>query len=77
MAHILIIDDDRSLLELLSGYLEQQGYEVTVAPSGQTGLTVFSEAGADLVLLDVTMPGSMAGRCWPGCERRRTSPSSC
>jgi two-component system KDP operon response regulator KdpE len=57
MAHILIIDDDRSLLELLSGYLEQQGYEVTVAPSGQTGLTVFSEAGADLVLLDVTMPG--------------------
>ena len=57
MARILIIDDDRSLLELLSGYLEHQGYDVTPAASGQAGLAVFSDQGADLVLLDVTMPG--------------------
>ena len=57
MARILIIDDDRSLLELLSGYLERQGYEVATASSGQVGLTTFAESGADLVLLDVTMHG--------------------
>jgi two-component system KDP operon response regulator KdpE len=56
-ARILIIDDDRSLLELLSGYLERQGYDVTTAPSGQAGLAIFSDQGADLVILDVTMPG--------------------
>ncbi len=57
MARVLIIDDDRSLLELLSGYLERQGYEIATAPSGQIGLSLFSDGGADLVLLDVTMHG--------------------
>jgi len=57
MARILIIDDDSSLLELLSGYLAQQGYEVATASSGQTGLTTFADQRADLVLLDVTMHG--------------------
>jgi two-component system KDP operon response regulator KdpE len=57
MARILIIDDDRSLLELLSGYLERQAYDVTTAASGQLGLTIFADQGADLVILDVTMPG--------------------
>jgi two-component system KDP operon response regulator KdpE len=57
MAHILIIDDDRSLLELLSGYLEGQGFEATPAETGQAGLSALSDVGADLVLLDVTMPG--------------------
>ena len=57
MARILVIDDDRSLLELLSGYLERQAYDVTTAASGQLGLTIFADQGADLVILDVTMPG--------------------
>lgn len=57
MAQILLIDDDRSLLELLSGFLERQDHEVFTAPSGQIGLAQFSDVGADLVVLDVTMPG--------------------
>lgn len=57
MAHILIIDDDHSLLQLLSSYLERQDHLVTSASSGQAGLAAFSEAGADVVLLDVTMHG--------------------
>ena len=57
MSRILLIDDDRSLLELLSGYLERQDHEVVPAASGQSGLAHFTEQGADLVLLDVTMPG--------------------
>ena len=57
MARILIIDDDDSLLELLSGYLTRQGYDVVTASSGQAGLQTFADDGADLVLLDVTMRG--------------------
>jgi DNA-binding response OmpR family regulator len=56
-AHILLIDDDRSLLELLSNYLERQGYAVTAAAAGQEGLAKLQAESADLVLLDVTMPG--------------------
>jgi len=69
MARILIIDDDRSLLELLSGYLERQAYDVTTAASGQIGLTIFADQGADLVIL--------VGRCWHGSGSSRMSPSSC
>jgi DNA-binding response OmpR family regulator len=57
MPRILVIDDDRSLLELLSGYLEGNGYEVDTASSGQAGLAAFAEHEPDLILLDVTMHG--------------------
>jgi len=57
MAHVLVIDDDRSLLELLGGYLERQSHQVTTAATGQAGLDAFAGAGADIVLLDVTMHG--------------------
>ena len=45
-ARVLVIDDDRSLLELLASYLGRQGYEVTTASSGQEGLRTFGEGGA-------------------------------
>jgi DNA-binding response OmpR family regulator len=57
MTRILLIDDDRSLLELLSGYLVSQGYETATASSGIAGLEAFAADGADLILLDVTMRG--------------------
>lgn len=57
MAHVLIIDDDRSLLELLGGYLERQDHQVTTAATGQAGLDAFAGDGADIILLDVTMRG--------------------
>ena len=57
MAHVLIIDDDRSLLDLLSSYLERQEHIVTTAASGQAGLDAFASGGADIILLDVTMYG--------------------
>jgi DNA-binding response OmpR family regulator len=57
MAHVLIVDDDRSLLKLLTGYLERQDHQVTAADSGQAGLDAFAADGADIVLLDVTMRG--------------------
>ncbi len=57
MARLLVIDDDRSLVELLSDYLTRAGHEVTGAPDGQRGLAAAAAASPDLVILDVTMPG--------------------
>ncbi len=57
MARLLVIDDDRSLVELLSDYLSRAGHEVTGAPDGQRGLASASTTHPDLVILDVTMPG--------------------
>jgi len=57
MARLLVIDDDRSLVELLSDYLSRAGHEVTGAPDGQRGLAAAAETRPELVILDVTMPG--------------------
>jgi DNA-binding response OmpR family regulator len=57
MARLLVIDDDRSLVELLSDYLSRAGHEVTGAPDGQRGLAAAAATDPDLVILDVTMPG--------------------
>ncbi len=53
---VLLIDDDARLAELLVGYLEPQGIALVHAGGGQAGLTAI-DAGFDVVLLDVMMPG--------------------
>ena len=65
-ATILLIDDDPTLLELLSGHLQTAGYRPLAASSGPSGLRLAAEAQPDLVVLDVMMPG-MDG--WEVCER--------
>jgi DNA-binding response OmpR family regulator len=57
MADVLVIDDDRSLVELLADYLGRLGHGVRGAASGQLGLDALAAVEPDLVLLDVTMPG--------------------
>jgi two-component system KDP operon response regulator KdpE len=57
MARLLVIDDDRSLVELLSDYLGRLGHEVRGASDGQAGLAALTADEPDLILLDVTMPG--------------------
>jgi DNA-binding response OmpR family regulator len=57
MARILLVDDDRSLLELLGDYLRRAGHDVRATASGQEGLAATEQEAPDLVLLDVTMPG--------------------
>ena len=56
MSAILLIDDDASLHNLLSQYLEQQGYRVLHASDGREGLRQLFEQRPDLVVLDVMMP---------------------
>lgn len=56
MPDLLLIDDDRSLTELLGNYLTNQGYSVQVAHDGLEGIRLFFERRPALVILDVTMP---------------------
>ncbi|MDF2178694.1 response regulator transcription factor [Aliiglaciecola sp. CAU 1673] len=55
---LLIIDDDEELTALLSEYLTPQGYRLTIAHDGNSGLQLATGAGHfDLILLDVMLPG--------------------
>ncbi|QJQ97061.1 MULTISPECIES: two-component system response regulator GlrR [Halomonadaceae] len=54
-AHILLVDDDVSLLKLLGMRLESRGYRVSTAESGRQALTRLSETRPDLVLSDLRM----------------------
>jgi two-component system nitrogen regulation response regulator NtrX len=56
-ATILVVDDEESILETLSGILEDEGYDVITAPTGEKALARFDEISPDIVLLDVWMPG--------------------
>ncbi len=59
--HILIIDDEPIIRLLTSRALEMIGLKTTEAVSGEEGLRLFQEHGADAILLDVMMPGGMDG----------------
>ena len=53
---ILLVDDEPSICESLQGYLEDAGYEVSVAYNGQEALDYLGVFDADLVILDLYMP---------------------
>lgn len=54
---ILMVDDTSANLAVVGDYLTQQGYQVMVALSGETGLSLAQKAHPDLILLDVLLPG--------------------
>jgi DNA-binding response OmpR family regulator len=55
--HILVVDDEAGLRELLRRALQNVGYVVTTAGSGQEALDLFTATSFDMVLVDVKMPG--------------------
>ena len=57
MSHILLVEDESALSEPQSFLLEREGYEVTVAEDGPSAITEFDRTGADLILLDLMLPG--------------------
>jgi two-component system response regulator RegX3 len=57
MTRILIVEDESSLSEPLAYLLSKEGYETAIADDGLTALTDFDRSGADLVLLDLMLPG--------------------
>ena len=58
MTRILVVEDEPSFHETLSYQLGREGYEVSVAETGDEGLAAFARDGADLVLLDLMLPGT-------------------
>ncbi len=56
-SHILVVDDDRRIRDLLSRYLAQQGYRVTTAASASEARAKLRGLDFDLLVLDVMMPG--------------------
>ena len=57
MTRVLIVEDEVSFSDALSFMLRKEGFEVAVAADGKSGLELFNGQGADLVLLDVMLPG--------------------
>jgi UDP-3-O-[3-hydroxymyristoyl] N-acetylglucosamine deacetylase len=56
MSKILIIDDEKDILNTLSSILEDEGFTVSKAMDGKEGLAIFERENPDIVLLDVWMP---------------------
>lgn len=54
---ILVIDDEQSILNLVSAYLRPEGYEVYTATDGPSGLKTARAYKPDLVVLDIMLPG--------------------
>ncbi|NPU85845.1 MAG: acetoacetate metabolism transcriptional regulator AtoC [Syntrophaceae bacterium] len=56
MSRILVVDDDESVRKLLSVVLGKEGYDVTCADNGLTGLDAFRNTSPDIVIMDIRMP---------------------
>lgn len=57
MTRVLVVEDEESFSDALSYMLRKEGFEVAVATTGPDGLDEFERNGADLVLLDLMLPG--------------------
>jgi two-component system, OmpR family, response regulator RegX3 len=57
MSRVLVVEDEESFSDALSFMLRREGYEVEVANDGVEALQSFERSGADLVLLDLMLPG--------------------
>jgi two-component system OmpR family response regulator len=55
--HILIVDDDRGIRELLAAYLEKNGMSVTLAANGRQLRAALEQREPDLIVLDLMLPG--------------------
>ena len=70
--HIIIIDDDSMIRLVVAKALQAVGMTTIEAASGEEGLQLFNEKGADAILLDILMPGGIDG--FATCEEFRKLP---
>ena len=57
MTRILLVEDEPDLADPLAYLLRREGYEVEIAEDGLSALKAFRDRGADVVLLDLMLPG--------------------
>ena len=72
MTRLLVVEDEESISEPLAYMLSREGFEVSVAATGPGALEEFARTGADLVLLDLMLPGLSGTEV---CRALRTSAS--
>jgi two-component system response regulator RegX3 len=57
MSRILVVEDEETLAEAISFLLSKEGFEVEIAEDGPAAVAAFEKNGADLILLDLMLPG--------------------
>jgi two-component system response regulator RegX3 len=57
VTRVLVVEDEESFSDALSFMLRKEGFEVGIAPTGTDAVALFDREGADLVLLDLMLPG--------------------
>ena len=57
MSRILVVEDEETLSEAIAFLLSKEGFEVSIAATGPEAITEFDKNGADLILLDLMIPG--------------------
>jgi DNA-binding response OmpR family regulator len=55
--HVVVVDDEPRMVELIAGYLEEHGLRVTGAHDGLSGITAARQPDVDAVVLDLMLPG--------------------
>ena len=74
MSRILIVEDEESFSDPLSYLLGKEGFEVEVVDNGLDAITEFDRNGADLVLLDLQLPGQSGTEVCRQLRQRSTVP---
>ncbi len=74
MSVVLIVEDEESYRDALSFMLTKEGFEVILAADGEEGLAQFERHGADIVLLDLMMPGLSGTEVCRRLRQRSTVP---
>ena len=74
MTRVLVVEDEESFSDALSYMLRKEGFEVAVASTGPEGLEEFDRNGADLVLLDLMLPGLPGTEVCRALRSRSTVP---
>ncbi len=54
---VLIIDDEEKIINLVTSYLEKEGYEIFTALDGLSGLKLARDLKPDIIVLDIMLPG--------------------
>src|SRR5690606_26700023 len=57
MTSVLIVEDEESLADPLAFLLRKEGFETTIVTDGPSALAEFERSGADIILLDLMLPG--------------------
>jgi DNA-binding response OmpR family regulator len=68
--HVLVVDDDRHIAELVELHLEREGFRVSTAPDGNRALEIIAKDPPALVVLDVMLPGKSGFEVCQAIRRR-------